>query len=93
MASGEQMFVNIPSLRTKYPAYAAYAGELLEDIFPSEQLEAATIRTATEFASVLLMNNGDETFDVEPLPVEALATKQSVLRPTSMRSEQCSTRC
>ena len=71
MASGEQMFVNIPSLRTKYPAYAAYAGELLEDIFPSEQLEAATIRTATEFASVLLMNNGDETFDVEPLPVEA----------------------
>ncbi|MCH7676424.1 VCBS repeat-containing protein, partial [candidate division KSB1 bacterium] len=71
LASAEQMFINIPSLRTTYPTYADYAGKSLQDIFSREQLEAATVRTATEFGSVLLMNNGDETFNVEPLPVEA----------------------
>lgn len=71
LASAEQMFINIPSLRTTYPTYADYAGKSLQDIFSSEQLEAATIRKATEFASALLINNGDETFNVEPLPVEA----------------------
>ncbi len=71
LASGEQMLSNIPSLRDKYPTYADYAGESIRDIFPNKQLEAATIRQATEFASILLLNNGDETFSSRPLPVEA----------------------
>lgn len=71
LASAEQMFINIPSLRITYPTYADYAGKSLQDIFSPEQLEAATVRTATEFGSVLLMNNGDETFELKQLPVEA----------------------
>ncbi len=70
IVSREQMIVNIPSLQTKYATFADYAGESVQDIFPVEQLEAATVRTATEFASILLMNNGDETFNIEQLPIE-----------------------
>ena len=71
MASAEQMFTHIPALRAKYATNAEYAGESIRDIFPSEQLEAATVRTATVFASTLLMNTGDEKFNLTQLPVEA----------------------
>jgi hypothetical protein len=71
LASADQMLVNIPSLQPQYAAYADYAGKTVREIFSSEQLKAATVRTATEFASVLLMNNGDETFSISSLPVEA----------------------
>jgi hypothetical protein len=70
LASADQMFANIPSLQTQYATYAGYAGESVQNIFPGEQLEAATVRTATEFASILLMNNGDETFGMMQLPIE-----------------------
>ncbi|MFQ5639145.1 MAG: VCBS repeat-containing protein [bacterium] len=71
LASAEQMLTHIPSLQSKYATYADYAGESIRDIFSKEQLEAATVRTATEFASLLLLNNGDETFSRKRLPVEA----------------------
>ncbi|MFQ5730209.1 MAG: RNA-binding protein, partial [Waddliaceae bacterium] len=65
-----QMLANIPSLRAKYPTYADFAGKSLHDIFPS-QVETATVRIATEFASVLLMNQGGTTFSPTRLPAEA----------------------
>jgi len=71
LASAEQMFANIPSLQAKYPTFAAYAGKSIQDIFSREQLKAATVRSAAQFASLLLMNHGDETFNVTQLPVEA----------------------
>lgn len=71
LASRDQMLFSIPALQIKYPTYADYAGQSVGDIFPGEQLEAAAVRRATEFASLLLMNNGDETFNIGPLPVEA----------------------
>ncbi len=71
LASPDQMLMNISSLQTKYSTYADYAGEPVRDIFPREQFAAATVRQATEFASILLMNNGDETFSIGQLPVEA----------------------
>ena len=71
LASCDKMLFNISSLQTKYVTYADYAGQSVRDIFPKEQLAAATVRSATEFASILLMNNGDETFNIGQLPVEA----------------------
>ncbi|MCH8023875.1 MAG: VCBS repeat-containing protein [Candidatus Marinimicrobia bacterium] len=71
MASRDQMLFSIPALEIKYRTYADYAGQSVRDIFPDEQLEAATVRRAAEFASILLMNNGDGTFNSGLLPVEA----------------------
>ncbi|MFQ5627569.1 MAG: VCBS repeat-containing protein [bacterium] len=71
LASPERMLGNIPSLRAKYPTYAAYAGQSIQDIFSNDQLISAIIRKASEFASLFLLNNGDETFDTRPLPNEA----------------------
>jgi len=70
LASFELMLSNIPSLRAKYLTYADYAGVPIGDIFTGEPLLDATVRTATEFATTLLMNNGDGTFRSAVLPVE-----------------------
>jgi hypothetical protein len=67
----ELIISHIPALRSQYPAYANFAGRTIQEIFSPQQLSSATVRTATEFASLLLLNQGDETFRPTPLPVEA----------------------
>jgi hypothetical protein len=71
LAAPELMFSHFPALRKKYSTYTDYAGKPLQKIFPAEQLQAATVRTAMEFASLLLMNQGGETFQRVQLPAEA----------------------
>jgi hypothetical protein len=73
LASPELMLSHFASLRTKYPTYADFAGEPIQNIFSTEQLKAATVRTATEFASILLLNGGPDQsgFSIRQLPLEA----------------------
>jgi hypothetical protein len=70
LASADQMLSNIPALRDKYTNYRDYAGESIWDIFPGEKLDSAQVRTVNEFASILLLNNGNETFSIQQLPDE-----------------------
>lgn len=71
LASADLMLPNIPALGDKYTTYHEYGGESIGDIFSSEQLEAAQVHTAKEFASILLLNSGAESFRIRQLPVEA----------------------
>ena len=71
LGSRDQFVENIPSLQTKFPKYADFAGKSIDDIFNLDQLKAAKIKKAAVFTSVILLNNGDETFTREILPMEA----------------------
>jgi len=71
LALPEVMLSHLPALQKKYPTYADFAGKSIKEIFPAAQLQASTVRRATEFASLVLMNNGNETFSQTPLPIEA----------------------
>ena len=71
LASRDLMIENIPFLQEKYPTYADYAGEAIDDIFTKDQLQSATLRQVVEFASVVMINNGNETFTKNILPIEA----------------------
>ncbi|MFQ6615348.1 MAG: VCBS repeat-containing protein [Fidelibacterota bacterium] len=77
LASRDQMILAVPFLEKKYPTYRDYAGEPVKDILPREELRSATVRRATQFASILLLNKGDTGsgeaggFRTEELPVEA----------------------
>lgn len=71
MANRDMMFANIPFLEEKYFSHGDYAGQSVQDIFSSEQLQAAAVRIANEFSSLLLLNSGEETLTVRPLPMEA----------------------
>ena len=65
--STEQM----PFLAEKFPTYEGFATASLEDIYEVKHLSTSTQYEVTNFASVYLKNNGDETFEMIELPKEA----------------------
>ncbi len=69
---GRDDFVRtMPQLRSKYDSYAKFGAARIEDIFPREQLEKATVLEAHQFASAIALNKGNGGFDLQPLPAEA----------------------
>jgi hypothetical protein len=70
--AGRDLFVSqIPELRSRYPSYAEFGASRIEDIFSAAELRQAEVLEAHVLASSVAVNNGDGTFDLRPLPVEA----------------------
>jgi len=61
---------DIPNLRQKYPTYASYANESINQIFTKEQLDNSLELQAKILSSVVLWNKKDG-FIIEELPVRA----------------------
>jgi hypothetical protein len=67
----DELLRKIPALKAKYPTYEAFGASRIEDIFPRSDIQGAQVRKADTFASAVALNNGDETFTLQPLPAEA----------------------
>ncbi len=61
----------IPALRARYPNYEGYARQTVADIFPAVDLADAVVRQSYTFATALVRNDGDGSFTLVPLPLEA----------------------
>jgi enediyne biosynthesis protein E4 len=59
----------LPFLKPRYPKYADYAGQTVQDIF-GNALAGAIIKRAETFATSLVRNDGDGSFTLVPLPRE-----------------------
>src|SRR5207249_937460 len=71
LAGRDELVRLIPQLRRRYPSYAAFGASRIDDILPASELKQATVLEARVFASSVALNNGDGTFRLQPLPVEA----------------------
>jgi hypothetical protein len=71
LAGRDELVKKIPSLRGKYPSYKDFGASRIEDIFPAADLAQAQVREAYTFASAVALNNGNGTFTLQPLPLEA----------------------
>ncbi len=71
IAMRDELLRAIPSLRVRYPRYEGYAGQTVTDIFSPAQLAGATFKQARTFATALVRNNGDGSFTLVPLPLQA----------------------
>lgn len=71
LAGRDELVRQIPRLRSRYPSYADFGAARIEDIFSATELKQSHRLEAHLFASVVALNNGDGTFDLRPLPVEA----------------------
>ena len=71
VAGRDELLSLIPSLRKRYTTYADFGASRVEDIFSSQDLAHATVREARVLASAVALNNGNGTFTLESLPVEA----------------------
>lgn len=63
--------MQMPGLRRKYLRYSSYVNESMEDIFGHRALESSVQLSANQLASCVALNNGDGTFTLKPLPIEA----------------------
>ena len=61
----------IPSLKKKYLKYENYKDQTITDMFTPDQLKNAIKLDAYQFASVVLLNDGQARFTAKVLPVEA----------------------
>ncbi len=71
IAMRDEIITALPYLRPRYPRYADYAGQTVTDIFSPAELAGATVKQAHTFATTLVRNNGDGSFTLVPLPLEA----------------------
>lgn len=70
VALRHEMVEVIPSIGEKYPTYASYAGETVDEMFPSQQLEKATELQASILSSAVFWNTPDG-MKMESLPPKA----------------------
>jgi len=71
VAGRDELIRLMPQLSGKFPSYASFGASRIEDILPSSELSKAKVLEAHLFASAIAMNNGNGTFKLRPLPVEA----------------------
>jgi hypothetical protein len=70
LALRDELTAALPYLKTRFPKYSDYAGKTVEQIFGNE-LSSALVQQAETFATALAHNNGDGSFTLVPLPLEA----------------------
>ncbi len=71
LAGRDELVRAIPSLREKFATYRSFGASRIGDILPSADLGKATVLEATTFASAVALNNGNGTFALQSLPMEA----------------------
>ncbi len=61
----------LPFLEERYPTFESYARQTVADIFRPAELADAVLKQAYTLATTLARNNGDGSFTLVPLPLEA----------------------
>ncbi|OEK06889.1 VCBS repeat-containing protein [Roseivirga misakiensis] len=66
-----ELQMQIPAIKKRYLKYEAFRDQTIEDIFTPDQLEKAVVSEVNDLASMIMMNNGDGTFEIVKMPLEA----------------------
>ncbi len=67
----DDLIESLSFLKSRYLNYETYAQETVTDIFSPDELAGAVLKKAHTFATSLARNNGDGSFTLVPLPLEA----------------------
>jgi len=67
----DDLIRSLPFLKDRYPSFKDYARQTVADVFPRQDLDDAVVKNAYTFATSLVKNNGDGTFTMVSLPLEA----------------------
>ena len=71
LALRDDLLRSLTFLQDRYPNYKDYAKQTVADVIPQKDLTDAVVKNAYTFATSLARNNGDGTFTLVPLPLEA----------------------
>jgi hypothetical protein len=65
------LVMQMPHLKKKYLKYESFAGQTIEQIFSPEAMKGTVTQETEHLANSLAINNGDGTFELKALPLEA----------------------
>jgi hypothetical protein len=71
LALRDDLLASLNFLGDRYRTYKDYAKHTMADVFPQKDLDDAVVKNAYTFATTLVRNNGDGTFTMIPLPLQA----------------------
>ena len=60
----------LPHQKKKYVNYSQYKGQTIKDFFTDKELEGSIVHEVTMLESIILLNNGEGSFNIKPLPKE-----------------------
>lgn len=67
----DDMMMQLPGLKKKFPLYVDYAKAKITDLFSSEILQQSKMVAANTFQTVILQNSGNQPWVISPLCLEA----------------------
>ena len=70
----DDLIKTLPYLKSRYLAYKDYAQQTVTDIFSPEELAGAVRKQVRTFATAMARNDGNGSFTLVPLPIEAQTT-------------------
>ncbi len=65
------MVMQLTYLKKKFNYYEDYAGKTIEEVFTPEELNKSLEYKAYQFATSVIINNGDGSYQLKPLPEQA----------------------
>jgi enediyne biosynthesis protein E4 len=71
LALRDDLLRSLTFLQDRYHNYKDYAKQTVADVIPQKDLNDAVVKNAYTFATSVARNNGDGTFTLVPLPLEA----------------------
>lgn len=71
MTLRQDLVMQIPELKNKYLKFKNYSEKSIDDIFSKSMIESSIVHEAVELQTSLLINNGNENYELQALPVEA----------------------
>jgi len=71
VAMKDDLVRQIPALGSVYKTFQSYSGQTIRDIFSEEILERSVVLMAHMLESVMLINNGQGSFQLKPLPAKS----------------------
>lgn len=69
MALRHDLIKQLPHLKKEFTYYKDYAGKTVEEVFSEAQLSNALVNKAHMLESVTVINNGDGSYTIQPLPL------------------------
>ena len=83
----DELIKAIPAMQQRYPTYKSYAEKKINDIFSAAELSDAVVKNVYTFATSLVRNNGDGSFTVIPLPLQAQIAPVYGILPADVDSD------
>jgi hypothetical protein len=70
----DELIKTLPYLKSRYLNYKDYARQTVTDVFSPDDLSGAVLKKAHTFATAMMKNDGNGSFTLIPLPLEAQVT-------------------